>query len=44
MFLFLGQMNEAELQNVKEKVLQKAVDGLRNEGRKYVGKGWCLTC
>ncbi|KAK7093982.1 trifunctional purine biosynthetic protein adenosine-3-like [Littorina saxatilis] len=31
------KINEAELQYIKEKIIQKTVDGLRNEGRKYVG-------
>lgn len=36
--LFTLQMNQTTLEMIKTDVIQKAVDGMQQEGRKYVGK------
>ena len=34
------QLTEEELQKIKRDVLQKAVDGMREEGRPYIGRSY----
>lgn len=37
------QVSEELLQQIRETVLQKTVDGMREEGTPYVGKSLCLS-